>query len=727
MDDSGTYKIRPAGRHLRTIGSELIQDQYAALIELIKNAYDADSPEVLIAFKGVMDGDKKGFKIIVSDSGHGMDRDTIINKWLVPSTSDKLKRKTSPNGRVMQGRKGIGRYAASVLGRDLLLESITKKGEMTAVYIEWARFDDAAYLDDVEVLVETCQADSKAGTILTINGDDNYQNWLGENGQLSKLKHELKKIVSPVQSDGLNETDSFVIKLEFNDFLPDQEKTIIEQIEPYPIFQLYDYRISGSYRADGQLDLTYETQKIKGFPAETISINYGVPTGCGSLLFDIRVYDREKEAIESLIKRGLFDDHGDYLDNLQARQLLNDYNGIGVYRNGFRIRPLGDPDFDWLKLNEQRVQKPSMRIGSNQVIGFVQIQPEEESHLEEKSARDGLKENDAYARLKLLTKEVIGKLEERRFIFRKKAGLSRPTLKIERELERLFSFEELKDDIRKKLTRKGVAVAATDEIIGLISKEEEAKNRIVEDIRQAVAIYQGQATLGKIINVVLHEGRRPLSYFKNQVPNLMYWVADFEKKQKLKDIETVSAIAEGIVKNSEVLVSLFGRLDPLASGKRGARKDVNLKNMVADVSHVFSAELKKHKINFAVDGPIDFKLKVWPQDIYAIFTNLIDNSIYWIVERKIEKRDIKITFAVNDGKLAFIDYRDTGPGIDPKLIESEVVFEPNFSTKPGGTGLGLPIAGEAATRCNWELRAFASETGAYFRLLPVERGEHDEN
>jgi hypothetical protein len=82
------------------------------------------------------------------------------------------------------------------------------------------------------------------------------------------------------------------------------------------------------------------------------------------LTFDIRVYDREAEAIDSLINRGLKDEYGNYVGKLQARQLLNEYNGIGVYRNGFRIRPLGDADFDWLKLNEQRVQNPSLRIGN---------------------------------------------------------------------------------------------------------------------------------------------------------------------------------------------------------------------------------------------------------------------------------------------------------------------------------------------------------------------------
>jgi signal transduction histidine kinase len=723
MTDSGTFKIRPAGRHLRTIGSDLIQNQYAAVIELIKNAYDADSPEVTVAFKGIGKGEKRKLQIVISDGGHGMSRDTVINKWLVPSTSDKLLRGKSPKGRVMQGRKGIGRYAASILGQDLLLETIAESEE-TVVYVEWDKFDEAKYLDDVEILVETRPSKGKPGTTLTINDSTGYKRWLDKG--LGDLKDELKKLVSPIRSvDEVNHSDDFAINLVLDNFYPNQEGLIREVVEPYPIFELYDYRISGSYSSDGRMRLKYESQKAKGIPSEDISADYGIDTGCGSLLFDIRVYDREKDAIAQLIGRGLRNENGEYLDTLHARSLLNEYNGIGVYRNGFRIRPLGDPDFDWLELNDKRIQNPSMKIGSNQVIGLVQIQSEELSHLEETSARDGLKETVAYRRLQEITLEVIQQLERRRFKYRQKAGLSRPALKVERELERLFSFDELKAGIRKTLVKKGLGVAATDEIIKIIATEEEEKNKIAEDLRSAVAVYQGQATMGKIVNVVLHEGRRPLSYFKNQIPNLTYWMQDFKKTKQLRDVEKIGTITEGIVRNSDVLASLFGRIDPLAAGKRGAKKNINLKKVIEDMFRVFSVELTKHKIKHQILGADELVLQCWPQDIYVIFANLIDNSIYWIASGKSVKRTIEIKCTAGKGALRTIDYRDTGPGIDSKFIEDGVIFEPGFTTKAEGTGLGLPIAGEAAARCGWELRALASDSGAYFRLVPKGDVAHD--
>ena len=408
MSETGTYKIRPAARLILTIGRELIQDLYAAVVELVKNAYDADSPDVSIEFSRAPGRDI--YCITVTDHGHGMTREDVINKWMVPSTEDKLRRRRSPSGRVMQGRKGVGRYAASVLGTDLFLETVAADGEKTEVYIEWEAFESSEYLDDVEILVGTAETSEPSGTRLTINGDDALIGW--DQRQFDKLRFELRRLKSPVGV--VLSDDDFHITLEVRGF-PDVDD-ISETIEPYPIFKLSDYKVSGSIDTEGRGTLEYSMQKIRNASVETIAFDYGTPTGCGELFLDIRGYDRDSASINALIGRGLRDNSGSYVGNLQARQLLNEYNGIGVYRNGFRIRPLGDPDFDWLKLNERRVQNPSLRIGSNQVIGFVQIQSDEQSGLIEKSARDGLRENLAYERLKDITQRVIAEFEDRRSV-----------------------------------------------------------------------------------------------------------------------------------------------------------------------------------------------------------------------------------------------------------------------------------------------------------------------
>jgi len=447
-------------------------------------------------------------------------------------------------------------------------------------------------------------------------------------------------------------------------------------------------------------------------------------TGCGILKLDIRVYDREPDAIDAIIKRGLTDPYGNYVGKLEARRLLDRSNGIGVYRNGFRIRPLGDADFDWLKLNEQRVQNPSMRIGSNQVIGYVQIQSEELSGLEEKSARDGLKDNGAYKRLRAITGEIISSLETKRFEYRKKAGLSRKTLKVEREFERLFSFEEIKESVRKTLNKGGVDKNTSNQVLALLDEKEKESNKLSEDIKQTVAIYQGQATLGKIVKVVLHEGRKPLGFFTNQIKNFGYWAGVLAEKNDREALDEMKTIMRGMSDNSQIFVSLFKRIDPLASGRRANRKDFDLLHEIRGSVSVFDHEIKESKVtvNIAADNEL-VTMFGWNQDIYIILTNLIDNSLFWMDHKDIQEKWIDIQIESEDGKLIHMDYRDSGPGIEESLINNGVIFDPEFSTKPEGTGLGLAIAGEAAARNGLMLKAFSSETGAYFRMQPEEGDE----
>ena len=385
---------------------------------------------------------------------------------------------------------------------------------------------------------------------------------------------------------------------------------------------------------------------------------------------------------------------------------------------------LGDADFDWLKLNARRAQNPSLHLGNNQVIGYVRIESTHWSDLEEKSARDGLKENEAFDRLKEVTLAVLRQLERRRFEYRRKAGLSRPAIKVDRELVRLSSFDKLKHNVLRQLTEDGCDQPTIDRITQFFDQAKKDKGRDAYEIRQALRVYQGQATLGKILNVIVHEGSQPLSYFRNQIPNLRYWRERFQETGDLGKLEKMLSIADGVEENMEIFVKLFGRLDPLAAGKRAAKKPLELKKTIENTLSVFENEMKSEDVSTEIGGPDNFKFSAWSQDIYVIFTNLIDNSLYWMRQKKGTKRQITIELTTDGNSLSHIDYRDSGPGIEPSLIESEVIFEPEFSTKSDGTGLGLAITSEAAVRNGLELKAFESDEGAYFRLQPkMENGK----
>jgi len=706
----GTYKFRPSARLIRTIGDDIIKDMYAAVIELIKNAYDADGINAELKFIDLINPKKA--KIIIKDDGHGMNYKTVVNKWMVPATGDKLTRRKSPDGRYMQGRKGIGRFATSILGNTLLMETTEGSGITTTVLIDWSVFSAEKYLDEIELLVESKTSGKKSGTELIIEPGERVFEWTKK--EIELLIKELRKLVSPII-----EKEDFRIGIEFINTGIEKYDNMQEKIEPFPMLELFDYRLSGKADEKGNVFLVYENRVEKNIPSEEINIHITPEKGklCGPFELDFRVFDREVDAIENLINRGLKDpDAGKYLGKRETRQLLNDLCGVSIYRNDFRIRPHGEPGYDWLLLDKERVQNPSLRIGSDQIAGFLTIADEEISHLAEKSARDGLKENSYYKGLVEIAKQCLAQLEERRFDFRKKTGRGRKMVKIEKEINALFDFDALKNSIKRELKKSKVSLPTLTKVENIILKTEKRKSDILEKIKDTVAMYQGQVTLGKIIMVIMHEGRKPLKYLKEQSPRIARWIKELEEEYNTYLLEKIIDRLEDTKKEALLLIDLFNRLDPLAVRKRGKRKNINIYNAIKRAEELFRSELLEKKIRLINDVTPEVTFWGWEQDFYIALTNLIDNSLYWLpmLEDKKEKQII-ISF-LHDAKSVIIDYRDNGPGIAKKHIEDGLIFEPGFSTKPGGTGLGLAIAGETIERNKGVLRALYESEGVYFKI-----------
>ncbi|NPA78326.1 MAG: histidine kinase, partial [Gammaproteobacteria bacterium] len=90
-EDKDSVRIRPSARLIKTIGEDLIGDSNSAIIELVKNSYDADATQVDVIFEYTMIESRNVLKISVNDNGHGMSNETIVTKWLVPATNAKLK------------------------------------------------------------------------------------------------------------------------------------------------------------------------------------------------------------------------------------------------------------------------------------------------------------------------------------------------------------------------------------------------------------------------------------------------------------------------------------------------------------------------------------------------------------------------------------------------------------------------------------------------------------
>lgn len=713
-----TLHFRPAARHILTIGRDLIKDNSTALLELVKNSYDADASRVTIKFNKIDLKEESGLEIEVSDDGHGMSPDVVRDAWLVPSTPYKVDKVKSPvRKRVLQGRKGIGRYAASILGDQFYMRTVTAKGEETSLEIDWAAFEDAKYLEEVEVTISNSKVKESAGTTIKITGNNiQLSDW--DDDQIKILIKALRRLISPIHEK--DPKFDFRISIEFGDFPSNEFNQTSIPIEPLPILDVFDYRISGTVSKTGDADLVF-INSLAGTDPEKISFHINLTDGArygGELALDFKIYDRDVDSINNLINRLDKAEFGDVLSKNEARNLLTEFSGVAVYRDGFRIRPHGDPGYDWLKLDSRRVQNPGVRFGNDRLSGFVEIEDESKSHLPEKANREGLKENAYYDGLVQIIIAVLAQAETRRYQYKSKLDIKSSDKNISRKLETLFDLSAVTEDIDSKLAESGIAEAERSEIINIIDAKAEEGSRVLEDLKQVIAIYQGQATLGKIVKVLLHEGRNPISYFQNQVPILEKWIDELSKKPDKSLLEKLIERLKTIKKQSDFLAELFRKISPLATRRKSQPSKVLVSKAIEEVVQLFQDSSEKEDIEIDVNVA-ETEVILWPDDLTQALVNLLDNSLYWLTQGDRKGKKIVIE-GREEGAFYVIDYKDTGPGIEEKYIDEDLIFEPGFSTKPNGTGLGLAIAGEAIERSKGEMSAVASNDGVHFIIkLPI--------
>ncbi|MCD4664514.1 MAG: ATP-binding protein, partial [Bacteroidales bacterium] len=390
--------FKPRARILLQLGEQLIKNESIALLEIVKNSYDADAQNVKVTFQNI-DDQKKG-KIIIQDDGTGMDADIIRNVWMEPGSDYKAKlfkeKIRSPKfNRLPLGEKGIGRFGVHKLGSKI--ELISKQHNNNEVYfhIDWTKFERANYLDDVGIELFERQAkvfqNQKTGTKIIIK--KLKTTWT--RGMLRDVYRALNSLNSPFES-----LDSFKIS-----FKTDKQEWLkgllsFDDIKDYALFKA-EAQINANVISKLKYDFSpwktmtkLNTRKIIKENIKLIKYDKGIRkwvpfnyynSRVGNIKLKLLIFDRGSK----ILSYGVQDKKGltDYLD-------IN--GGIRVYRDGVRVYDYGEPENDWLELDIRRVNIPTVRISNNIVVGAVYLQREQSEHLIEKTNREGFIENQSY-------------------------------------------------------------------------------------------------------------------------------------------------------------------------------------------------------------------------------------------------------------------------------------------------------------------------------------------
>ncbi|MDG0796044.1 sensor histidine kinase [Pectobacterium punjabense] len=723
--------LRPKARIMQTLGEELISSESVAVIELVKNAYDADAGYVLIRFNGVL---KQGLGgISIEDDGHGMSIQTVETSWMEPATSHKKKEKKSKflNRRLL-GEKGVGRFASSRLAREL--ELITRSvGNSQEVYafFDWSQFDnDDAYLDEVLILTEerdpeeivsgrSCPKDVPAsicglprdgshGTILRMSGLKRA--W--EKRDIDNLKRSLSRLISPFERD--NGFKIFLHVLDENIEAP-------QELEPPNIIKYPHYTLVGDIDEKGNFKFIVDLHAIgssESFIGKLVRENnddsklieipifesFDDTSGlvCGAFSFKILVWDRDQlDSIDQKLGVGI----------RAIRKDLDSIAGVSIFRDGFRVLPYGEPENDWLKLDIRRVQNPTFRLSNNQITGYIKIKADDNPMLKDQSNREGLDNNQGYLDLQDVVKLALSKLEGLRFKEKSKDNKTSSKMKDDTSLLSIPDTSEL----RLKISNSSVG----PETLELFDATTKAWEEQVVRIRTVLSRYHSLATMGQLVDKVIHDGRQPLSTIQTQSSLLLDFISKALKKDSDDSHTMLSNINQRLLKIRDAanLIDLvLKRIEPLGGRRSGRPTKVYLNEVINSAFSHFQHDIAKFAINVTLPNN-DELVQVDSLELQEVLINLISNSIYWLTQVPKERRSIIVQcIRPIPGEIDII-FADSGPGI-PNSNKSSI-FEPYFTTKPDGVGLGLVIAGEVIKEYydgSLELLNSGPLPGAVFRI-----------
>ncbi len=604
------------------LGEELITDSVQALVELVKNSYDADATWVSVTIDtraknrwGRKYTDATG-AILVEDNGHGMGEPTIRRGWLTIANSPKREAKATGQvtrlGRTPIGDKGLGRLGSQRLARNVEIVTRPREEPTTEHFIafSWEDFRDSSRLGEVPVWYRQSSISGKPqGTKLILTGLREPEEWQTEEHLLG-LQRKLSGMISPFQA-----ARDFRVRLAV-----DGKKLVLAEIakkvrETALLKYVFEFdgrtlRISGVARLryfqprsksdqmlfnsiyrqdDGRALYEFLAGKTgKGRPDHfVLSERKGwfVEFGTERLLDDL---DRVRRTHNSAADPGPFNgevdyvslDRSDFKDDIVGRQseyrrLVRDLAGIRVYRDGFGIR-VGE---DWLGLGRQWTGAASyygLRPGN--VLGFVAISARNNPDLVETTSREGFQVTRHYENFFALLTEFV------RFAGDTQEFLRRGVVSFLNE-HRDQNAGVAPEDPHSAVTQR------IDDIAGKLSSEKRKVQRHTGSLGKAT---KGAAkTLGNVRNELgrtLDEDSPASKALENLEQELS--VVSIEAARKEKMLEEVSATLD----NASELKAMRTVLD-----RRWETLNAQVSALYESISLGLTAEALSHEIHNIAD------------------------------------------------------------------------------------------------------------------------------
>ena len=747
---SEKLQIKPYARLLTMLGDQLIKNELIALIELIKNSYDADASWVKVSFIDFAEDYslKPSSKIIIEDDGCGMNAEILRKHWLNPATPDKLKRKKTdpktPKGRVLQGEKGIGRFAIFKLGKKITIitrrqvqdkmgrfldegeifenmltydfskydnDFLLENGEEKELFLEQLEVDltqrAPTSIVEKEILLGTTLRTRKPyGTVIEIT--DLKTRWTSE--RVDRIQRDIGKLQPIFATEDLADFSVWFYKDKALLEPRDSYKTIINNcLENKSVLKVTDGHFSCStntftFKLNGQtMKLNFQDQDISGltqFKRFKELEEKKESLECGSFDFEFYIFDLNVDS----------ENPSKYYLSKEEKGIIKEHR-IYLYRDNVRVMPYGDPEDDWLGIDMARgTVRADEYLSNDQVVGCVYISQKENANLKDKTNREGLIEEGR------ALEDFIGVLRLILRYLRKKPFaqyLIDKQRKKETDLIKNGRPNELIEGAKKQFGNDEKAMAFLRTFESSYTKEK----RILED---RIKKTENLAAVGLSIETASHDVMLLLGKAVEQQEAL---IKELMLGYEVDRDELISrlTLVRGTISMIQTQMKDVQLLFPSTKAKT---KNIDVRSIIEKVHNLYKRALKENSIEVEYDVSTQPVIaKTTDAVLLQVFINLFDNALYWLKSIDNERK-IMITI---DGSQNRIIFSDSGPGVNADDID--YIFEAFYSGKgEEGRGLGLYIARQLLDRYDYsiDLAEFSKDKrlrGANFVLEFVKGGE----
>jgi len=733
---------------LNELGEKLVETVHVALIELVKNSYDADATDVILRFVEKGSG---GPEIQVIDNGTGMTFDEVKKYWMRIATTVKAEKAFSEvYGRPKTGSKGIGRFSCRRLGSRLKLKTIAKKRgvdrkivyEKTEVAFPWTKFKAGTEVTKIKCpgRNETV-GKTQTGTTLIIDGaiEDEWskRGW-------DFLKRQLAVLVANrgQRRQGYKEDPGFNIYLD----VPRYEGEIIDLREKLILagWGTLIAKIDESNRADCQLDAkdigTKKTKSKRAFPhLKDVQLKIGIIPEVKDQMRDI-----------SVLSMGTM------------RKILPRWGGVQVRYKGFRVYPYGDDD--WLDLDYDRSLRkgrapdelfafaqslkgvdPSRTLlqllSMRSHVGSVEIGPKA-TGFEMKANREGFLHSEAVSELKEFVRYCIhwATIYRDHYI---RSKIEHDAKKARKELESTIEADispakvvkKAVDYISDEMYRIATYLPRTEkaEVKKAIKTATEAIIKHEERSKEELQHLRLVASTSTLLLIFAHEVKSLLGNLESSSGLLK----SIEENLSGADSMLLKEVRTDLQNSKDRLIGLIDMTSLIGfRSKEMHPSKLALYERIKTAERCFKLILDDYSIELDFsDIPRNIMTKsVLESELYVIIFNILSNSIKSVIAARGNKK-IKIS-ATHKNKNTIITVRDTGVGLSNSQFED--VFIPFVADPSGelykklekqlnpedkfiigsGSGLGLGIVKEILDNRGGQIR-FKSPEGIWKSELEI--------